>query len=96
MKLKDIFLFAPKRIHKGIKSLTGNVFVGKNLYAYVSTPNWRKYKEIFETYGFKTKNIGNTLLVFKPEAKEKDVEREFYEIQKLQAEGKLEKLLGNI
>lgn len=84
----------PKKALEGIRKRISNVFVGKNLYAYVTTPYWRKYRDIFETYGFKTRVVDNTLLVFKHGVSEKDVEREFEEIVKLQKEGRLEKALA--
>jgi hypothetical protein len=72
----------------------GNVFVGKNLVAYIKTPNWKVYQRIFEEYGFKTKNIDDYLLIFRPHAREEDVEREFKELEKAWKEARLEKLLA--
>ena len=71
-----------------------NVFVGKHLVAYIKTPNWKTYQRIFEEYGFKTRNIDNYLLVFRPYAKEEDIQKEFQELLKFQREGKLERLLA--
>jgi hypothetical protein len=93
-----IFKKAFDKTGKKLKELLGgggeNVFIGKQLVAYIKTPNWKTYKRIFEEYGFKTKNIDDYLLVFRPHAREEDVEREFEELLKFQREGKLERLLA--
>jgi aspartate/tyrosine/aromatic aminotransferase len=93
-----IFKKAFDKTGKKLKELLGgggeNVFIGKQLVAYIKTPNWKTYKRIFEEYGFKTKNIDEYLLVFKPHADEKQVEKEFQELLKTWKEGKLEKLLA--
>jgi hypothetical protein len=93
-----IFKKAFDKTGKKLKELLGgggeNVFIGKQLVAYIKTSNWKTYKRIFEEYGFKTKNIDDYLLIFRPHAREEDVEREFQELLKFQREGKLERLLA--
>jgi hypothetical protein len=93
-----IFKKAFDKTGKKLKELLGgggeNVFIGKQLVAYIKTPNWKTYKRIFEEYGFKTKNIDDYLLIFRPHAREEEVEREFQELLKFQREGKLERLLA--
>jgi hypothetical protein len=87
-----------KKAEEKLKELLGgggeNVFIGKQLVAYIKTPNWKTYKRIFEEYGFKTKNINDYLLIFRPHAREEDIQREFQELLKFQREGKLERLLA--
>jgi len=85
---------AEKRLKELLGAGAENVFIGKTLIAYIKTPNWKTYKKIFEEYGFKTKNIDDYLLIFRPRAKEEDVEKEFEEVLKLWKEGRLEKALA--
>jgi hypothetical protein len=93
-----IFKKAFDKTGKKLKELLGgggeNVFIGKQLVAYIKTPNWKTYKRIFEEYGFKTKNIDDYLLIFRPHAREEDVEREFEMALRLWKEGRLEKELA--
>jgi hypothetical protein len=93
-----IFKKAFDKTGKKLKELLGgggeNVFIGKQLVAYIKTPNWKTYKRIFEEYGFKTKNIDDYLLIFRPHADEKQVEKEFEMALRLWKEGRLEKELA--
>ena len=93
-----IFKKAFDKTGKKLKELLGgggeNVFIGKQLVAYIKTPNWKTYKRIFEEYGFKTKNIDDYLLIFRPHAREEDVEKEFETALRLWKEGRLEKELA--
>jgi aspartate/tyrosine/aromatic aminotransferase len=92
--VKKVVGGAGSRLKKLFGAGGENVFVGKHLVAYIKTPNWKTYQRIFEEYGFKTKNIDNYLLVFRPYAKEEDIQKEFQELLKFQREGKLERLLA--
>jgi aspartate/tyrosine/aromatic aminotransferase len=92
--VKKVVGGAGSRLKKLFGAGGENVFVGKHLVAYIKTPNWKTYQRIFEEYGFKTRNIDNYLLVFRPHVEEKQVEKEFEELLKTWKEGRLEKLLA--